>query len=160
MRRFALVVVAGAVAALVGGGSAFSAAPGPSVTGSGHIHDTRFDPALYRSFSFNAVTKPDGTVSGHVQLDNRAFNGTGIILSVDVDCLEVAGDTAWFSGIASSDDPTYDGQTALFAVKDDGEGRNASPDEITVSNFNGLNCHQSHPAPDFAVENGNVQVRG
>jgi hypothetical protein len=109
-----------------------SAEPGhQSASGSGQFHLG----LPLRTFSFSAQTAADGTAGGEAQLDNRA---SGARDHFEIDCLNVLGDIAVMSGIVrSSVDPTLVGTDVLFAVRDNGEGPGAPPDEISLA-FTGL----------------------
>jgi hypothetical protein len=64
------------------------AAPDPvlaSATGSGHM--VRPD-GTFRSFSFAATKRVDGTVTGQAQLNSRSFD---VFVHINVDCLRVVG---------------------------------------------------------------------
>jgi hypothetical protein len=93
-----------------------------SATGSGHLQVG----GELRTFSFTAVERSDGTVTGQAQNHNRL---TGAAAHVEIDCLNVVGNVAIVSGILSD---TSFFRDALFAVEDNGEGANASPDRITL----------------------------
>ncbi|MGH3082814.1 MAG: hypothetical protein ACRDNP_01925 [Gaiellaceae bacterium] len=126
-----------------------------SATGSGHLllgDDLR-------TFSFTAVERSDGSVTGQAENHNRA---TGATAHVEIDCLNVVGNVAIISG------ETRGGRTAVFAVEDNGEGANASPDRITLVITNDPDyptgvCMLVTPedAEPFLmpIEDGNVQVR-
>jgi hypothetical protein len=125
-----------------------------SATGSGHMQLG----GELRTFSFNAIEREDGSVSGHALLQARVIDTTG---HVDVDCLNVVGNVALISGTAR------DGTTRAFGVEDNGEGGNASPDRITLV-FSGPFftpgvCMVLTPADAapflMPIEDGNVQVR-
>jgi len=130
-----------------------------SATGSGQFHLG----LPLRTFSFSAHTGPDGTITGEAQLDNRA---SGARDHFEIDCLNVLGDIAVMSGtIRSSIDPTLVGTDVLFAVRDNGEGPDAPPDEISLALTGfGIACTDiTDPASlePFLVpiEQGQVQVR-
>ena len=130
---------------------------GPSATGAGH-----FDQAgELRTFSFNAITKKDGTVNGHAELHNRLQDTR---LHIDVNCLRVVGNVAIMSGVVTnSNDPTLVGDETLFSVQDNGEGAKAPPDLISLVFLfppgSGFSCDLFAVAPTNAIEGGNVQVR-
>jgi hypothetical protein len=125
-----------------------------SATGSGHLQLG----GELRTFSFSAVERSDGTVTGQAQLQARLVGQT---THVETDCLNVVGNVAIMSG------PLPTGTTAAFAVEDNGEGGNAPPDRITLLNtgpfFTPGICMLLTPgdvAPFLLpIDDGNVQVR-
>ena len=92
-----------------------------SATGSGHMQLG----GELRTFSFSAVERNDGSVTGQAQLQARLVDSTS---HVEIDCLNVVGNVAIVSGTLDS------GITGAFAVEDNGEGGNAPPDRITLLN--------------------------
>jgi len=144
-------------------------AAAPSVvqlaTGSGHFQYTSDTGVTdLRTFSFEARQFDDGTVSGNAQVKNRA---TGQTLNIHVDCLKVLGNIAVVSGIAwSATGPgNTDGDGAIFAVEDNGEGADAAPDRVTYAyTGSGLVCTDFNSAADvnpslfYDVEGGNIQI--
>ena len=125
-----------------------------SATGSGHVQLG----GELRTFSFNAVQRSDGSVTGQAQLQARLADNT---THVEIDCLNVVGNVAIVSGTLPS------GVTGAFAVEDNGEGGNAAPDRITLLNtgpfFTPGICMFLTPAVVapflLPIEHGNVQVR-
>ena len=96
-----------------------------SVTGSGHRQRT----GLYRTFSLQAQKHEDGTVSGTWQVNTHGGNearGT-------VTCFGILGNQAYLGGVfLSASDPSFVGDNVIFAVEDNGEGKNAqAPDRVT-----------------------------
>jgi hypothetical protein len=110
-----------------------------------------------RTFSFSAIERSDGSVTGQAQLVNRATGTTG---HVEIDCLNVIDNVAIVSGM------TRMGITGAFAVEDNGEGANAPPDRITLLNtgpfFTPGICMLLTPAVVtpflLPIDHGNVQV--
>jgi hypothetical protein len=86
-----------------------------------------------RTFSFAAVRDADGTVSGNVQVKNRALD---VSVHIDVDCLKFeAGNRAIAGGtITKSSNPELivPGRISVFGVEDNGEGEAAPADRITT----------------------------
>jgi hypothetical protein len=159
-----LVVLAGALALPL----AAPAADSPIVqmaTGSGHFQYTSDTGVTdLRTFSFEAQKASDGTVTGNAQVKNRA---TGQTLNIHIDCLNVLGNVAVVSGIAwSATGPgNTDGDGAIFAVDDNGQGANAAPDRVTYAyTGSGLVCTDFHSPADvnpslfYDVEGGNIQI--
>jgi hypothetical protein len=144
--------------------SAVAVRQGPSA--SGHANFT-IDGSL-RTFSFNAVTHRDGTVTGSAQANNRA---TGVKIHMNVDCLRLLpnGRGAIMSGlVARATDPTLLGLTAVFVAEDNGEGAGAPPDRLTLLfGFTQGLVTCTHPVetdPTFETDlrltmEGNLQVR-
>jgi hypothetical protein len=160
-----LVLAALPVAALVA--QPAPAAPNPvvaSATGSGHM--VRPD-GTFRSFSFAATERADGTVTGQVQLNSRGFD---VFVHIDVDCLRVEGNTAYMSGrLTHVSDPEqgFIGELNRWAVQDNGEGPDAPPDLVSSIPENPGNEDPKTCEDDMSdrpinriVQRGNVQVRG
>ena len=146
--------------AAVGAGTE-SAAADPAVqsaSGFGQVHLG----LPFRNFAFSATKQTDGTTSGQAQLE-RSDNG--ILAHIDIDCLNVLGNVAVMSGMYTrATNPALVGSDALFAVKDNGEGPGAPPDEITLA-FSGLGipCTYIIDPAQLAlffvpIESGQVQV--
>ncbi len=134
------------------------------VTGSGQSHRPSGAWAgVWRTFSFNARKYADGTVEGMFQGNNHGkpskFKGV-------ITCFEIDGNEAWIGGIMNSN-----GTLRGFRVVDNGEGSNASSDQISyVGNVqnNGFKiwvdeieyCNDQLPWPGLVeIEGGNVQIR-
>ena len=144
-------------------------AGGPSIvasaTGSGHFqYPSPTGGTALRTFSFEAHAYSDGTVSGNAQVKNRATDQT---LNIHIDCLNVLGNIAVVSGIAwSATGPgNTNGDDAIFAVEDNGQGAAAAPDKVTYAyTGTGLVCTGVHSPADldpslfYDVEGGNIQV--
>ena len=144
------------------------AADSPNVqlaTGSGHFQYTSDTGVTdLRTFSFEARKLSDGTVSGNAQVKNRA---TGQTLNIHIDCVNVLGNLAVVSGIAwSATGPgNTNGDGAIFAVEDNGQGANAAPDRVTYAyTGSGLVCTDVHSPADidnslfYDVDGGNIQI--
>lgn len=143
------------------------AAPNPVVawaTGSGHM--VRPD-GTFRSFSFTATERADGSVKGQAQLNSRSFD---VRVHFDIDCLRVDGNTAYMSGrITHVDNPAegFVGELNRWAVQDNGEGSKAQPDLVSSIPANPGNADPKTCADDNSdrplnriVQRGNVQIRG
>lgn len=87
----------------------------PAVTTNG---DTR-----KRQFSFSAHRNADGTVKGNAVLHNPAFtveNGQRYQLQIDISCMKVIGNVAFFGGLTKrTNDPNLV-DAAYFSVEDNG----------------------------------------
>lgn len=139
---------------------AFSKGSTPRATGSGHFHDTRFDPALYRSFSFSAI---EGSAKGRWQIFNR--NGPTRVEGT-VECVSFSGNRAWFAGTTTqSNIPGRIGLILGFSVVDNGRGAGAPPDQLThVPTFGSAEdyCRDQPEETVFGlidIENGDILVR-
>jgi hypothetical protein len=118
-----------------------------------------------RTFSFTAVTKSDGTVTGEVELKSRA---SGTVIHATINCLTVVGNHAYIGGVVTkSTDPEFDfvGKPCVFAVIDNGEGAGSPPDELSLfttfvnpppEDCNGDTVHNRTMHP---IEAGNIQVK-
>ena len=143
---------------------------------------------VLRTFSFNAKLLADGTARGKAQFNNR---GRPQAWKADVECVlfrSASGqpNQVWMfgtltSGYGQASDspgpfPYVEGARVLFAVEDNGEGSQATPDRIvgfaTVPEgqyqaFCPLFNQQIEPFPldgffgafSFATIRGNIQVR-
>jgi hypothetical protein len=145
------------------------AANTPSANGEGTL-----DSGL-RTFSFNARTNADGTVTGNATLINRNFTGADghspYRLQIDISCMNIVGGVAFFGGtVKSTNDPSLI-DAVYFAVKDNGEP-GAGIDQISRVAFfdNDPNttgdpqlCQFNTPNDGYlpleTIESGNIQVR-
>ena len=133
-----------------------------SATGSGHM--VRPD-GTFRSFSFTARKYADGTSKGELQLNSRSFD---VVVHIKIDCLRVVGNVAHMSGRitrVNNPDEGEVGELNRVEVRDNGEGRNAPPDQISTIPANPGDADPTTCAdpPTNAtirpVQRGNVQVR-
>jgi hypothetical protein len=152
MKRIAIVVTAFAVA-----GGVAEAATDMSASGSGHI---LFGPNN-EFITFNATRHTDGTVTGTATVHDVS---AGVTAKIDVNCLNVVGNTATISGIVtSSNESTLVGFEGIFQVVDNGEGANAPPDFMSLANFfavgTGVDCLVPSEFDLAPLQSGNVQVR-
>ena len=164
--RFALPVLAVvmlSVTAAVAQAPAASQAVVASATGSGHM--VRPDGTL-RSFSFTARQYADGTSEGELQLNSRSFD---VIVHIKIDCLRVVGNVAHMSGrITFVDNPDEGevGELNRVEVRDNGEGANAPPDQVSTIPANPGDADPTtcvDPPTNTTirtVHRGNIQVRG
>jgi hypothetical protein len=160
-----LVVLASMLAAVVAASSAAAENVTQSATGSGELEFTTDGVTALRTFAFEATMASDGSVTGEAQIDNRSVPGR---LHIQIDCLNVIGNSAVMSGtIASSTEAGVPaGASSIFGVQDNGEGASSVPDRITQQFANsGLVCTDITPS-NFSlflyllrdVEAGNIQV--
>ena len=126
------------------------------VTGSGQF--TRG--GQLRTFSFSAVKRADGTVTGEWQRFARAI---GAKAHGDVTCFTINGNQVWLGGVVERT-TTVPGEVA-WTVIDNGEGASSAPDQISLQSVGGgpgfadLLCAAQLPRPMFDVEKGNIQIR-
>jgi hypothetical protein len=129
----------------------------PSATGGGTTQEL----GETSTFTFNAVQRPNGSVTGHLVYHIRAADLT---IHMDIDCLSISGNTARLSGEVThlqGDPPDYVfvGQDAEFTVQDNGEGSQAPPDLFSdVFLFTGATCHDAFPPDPYLPTQGNIQV--
>jgi hypothetical protein len=132
------------------------------VTGSAQF----YDPArqAWRTFSINGKVMPNGSVDGTWQLRvHRGPNG-GAKLHGRVTCMVIEGNRAWLAGIVERAVGDHAGKAYGFKVVDNGEGRNAAPDQFASRRFPPSAeeyCAEqpddlAHPVHD--LEAGNIQV--
>jgi hypothetical protein len=153
------------VSVLIGAGVLLLAAPAPGgadagdrARGAGHFTE----PAGWRTFSFTAGERPDGTDRGQAQL-RGPFGDGDIVLHVRIDCLAVSGDTAVATGtvevrkLPEGAPFNPDGVYAIFAAQDNGEGTAAPPDRITTLSPASGPC-SGELTPYHDIEAGNIQV--
>lgn len=136
-----------------------------SASGGGH----RIFDAELRTFAFHAVQYSDGSVAGEVEIVNR---DQGNRIHGTVRCLRVVGNEAVVI-LEYDEQSAFPGSLGIFAVRDNGEGRSAEPDQITyayniepplwdcevmLEHFWHLTFHVSH-FPLLPIEKGNLQVK-
>ena len=146
----------GMVAALVlTGASTVSAAAIASASGSGHI----LFATTHEFITFSAKRDSNGVVTGTAVVHDIT---AGVTARIDVNCLNVVGNTATISGIVTkSSDPTLEGFEGVFQVVDTGEG--GTPDLMSLANFHepgvGSDCSVPGEFDLVPLTSGNVQVR-
>jgi len=88
-----------------------------------------------RHLQFSANAKADGSVSGQY---NLTFQGSGNTrVHAEVTCVRVVGDQAWIGGVnKSSTDPNFVGLESGFRVEDNGQGRGAAADRVSLMILN------------------------
>jgi hypothetical protein len=159
MRKIFTVAFAAATLAFA---TTAAAALGASASGSGSIH---FGSSA-ESLSFSAMQQVGTLASGHAVIRDLTAAGE-VTVMVDVNCLNVIGNIAVVSGtVVRSSNPTAVpvGDTAYFAVQDNGEGGSAvGPDLMTLANFyapgTGPDCNAVGDLDFAPIESGNFQVR-
>ena len=143
-----------------------SATSTPSSNGHGGITLTNTNgDSVKRQFSFSAVTKKDGTVTGTAELRNPSFDPVYRV-QIDVSCLKVTGNVASFGGtVKHTTDPVFNNEfsQAFWTVVDNGEpGKNDTISEMFFDNVvPPSSCQFITPTdfPQIPIENGNVQVK-
>ena len=137
-------------------------------TGSGHFQWGE----KIRTFAFTASQYEDGSASGQWQIVNRAQGNKN---HFEVACIGVVGNTAYIGGMVKHGDVGSPGDHAIFRVMDNGEGKNAPDDLVTLTWVftTGVDVltpfcadppgYWADPAnnvalPWLVVEKGNVQV--
>ncbi len=127
-----------------------------SVTGSGHFTQG----GQLRTFSFSAVKRADGTVTGEWQRFARAI---GAKAHGDVTCFSIAGNQAWLGGVVERT-TTIPGEVG-WTVVDNGQGANSPADQISLQNVGGAPgfadtfCGDQPTKTMFDIEKGNIQIR-
>jgi hypothetical protein len=116
-------------------------------------------------YSFTALsTQPPPTAKGEVDLHTLFTFGQEAHVHIDVDCLTIVGNQAWFSGPARrfvlGGVVQPPGLYLVFRVEDNGEGATAPPDRASPA-FSGppMGCMLMPPFPLIPTANGNVQVQ-
>ena len=115
--------------------------------------------------SFIALsTNPAPAAKGQVQMHTVFTFGSEATVHIEVDCLVIVGNQAWFSGPAKK--YVIDGVAQppglylAFRVQDNGEGANDPPDAASPG-FSGppMACQLMPAFPLVPNANGNIQVR-
>jgi hypothetical protein len=116
-------------------------------------------------YSFTALsTGPLAAAKGEIQLHTTFVGDVESNVHLDVDCLVIVGNQAWFSGPATrwtlGGIPQPPGLYLLFRVVDNGEGAN-DPADLGSPAFSGppMGCRLMPPFPLLPSANGNIQVR-
>jgi hypothetical protein len=126
----------------------------PSATGAGHFQVN----GGLRTFSFTAhSTGPGTTAEGEAQLDNR---GQGVFDHIHIDCMFIGGHTADIGGtITSSNNPTQVGLHGVFSVIDNGQGKNAPADQMTLFYIPDPGCIYHFTGLYYSIDGGSIHVR-
>ena len=140
------------------------------MTGRGASHVVfLFEPPVgpegtFRSFSFSARRFAEGTSAGQLQLNSRSFD---VLVHIKVDCLHVVGNVAHMSGRitrVSNPEEGEVGELNRVEVRDNGEGGNAPPDQVSTIPANPDDADPTTASSRrrtlrSAVQRGDVQVR-
>ncbi len=172
LRTFLLVCALAFVAGAMKTAVAFAYTNLPSATGFGDVRDD-YTPARI-SLAFSAITKSEGPtsapqdniVTGQAEYHNVDVNGENTRLHIEVNCLNIGPDatTATISGVViTASDPNAVGATAIFRVRDGGEGNNNEADGITqvftIAPDLNRDCFTNTGIQPVPIRAGNVQVR-
>jgi hypothetical protein len=134
----------------------------PKATGNGQVTIS----GKLRTFAFTAQRMPDGSVKGMGNIQNRS---RGNHVKFDIDCLRIEGNTAIMSGIVvATTDPAFEEGPVWFRAIDNGEGRSAASDEMTLVGIYPAGaiaptCSVDDPfvlGTQTVIEGGNIQVHG
>ena len=127
----------------------------PSANGQGQVLVND----VLRHFSFHAITKQNGTVTGNGVLNYNGNENTQIKFAID--CLNVNGNFATMSGVVTSSNLEIwpAGTPVSFSVEDNGEGAGSDPDQITLLQQSpGFDCYSWPGLPLNQIIGGNIQV--
>jgi hypothetical protein len=109
-------------------------------------------------FSFHALRFSDGTTKGWYHAQVRLRPPRARIIA-RIDCLHVVGNVAWMGGvIESAVDPDNVGRRLFVKAVDNGEGAEASPDEIGGA-WRDADCTTEPDAELKPLLGGNVEIR-
>jgi hypothetical protein len=124
-------------------------------------HDADMFDNTDANFSLIAIEYKDGRIKG--EWTDQFGQGEGGV-HVDVDCVFVAGNQAWVSGIIRSG--TFQGvdvtdQPAITRVADLGKSANDPPDAISFTFIGvvGVSCTDAPDLPLFPMTDGQVTVK-
>ena len=134
-------------------------AAGPSVNGQGTLSfdGIPIEGEGFRHFTFHARVLKDGSVQGNGVL---TYIGGVRNISFDINCLNVDGNHAIMSGVTTRDNqfPENEGNPFWFEVFDNGEGKNADPDQMSLYFWTAATCEIDFAVDLYDIEGGNVQV--
>ena len=144
---------------LMGPGVALAGPPAQTVTGGGTIDTYGPWPGVEIKTEISAQIDADGVASGMVQ--GVALYSGKLMLHVDIDCLDIEDNKAWFSGtIKHIDYPGWAGQSFIGGVIDRGDGHSVKDGRSYFFIGFPYNCEFLHPDPEiFEWTRGDVQVR-
>ena len=112
------------------------------------------------NYSGSAVRMADGTARGQV---NDTFSGGGAGLHASIDCLHVAGNDAWLSGVIERDTTPrgFDlaGFPVIFRVHDNGTAAGEPYDVVSASQIgNPTPCYMEPDIRMLDYQNGQVTI--
>ena len=165
---YIMILVIAAITAIASASGLYKfSAKGKGVMSARTAKNTRADK---REFSFNAYIDQDGTVSGNAILVNPEFGGDGLNesyqLELDISCMNVVGDTAFFGGTTqrTSDPNLVD--AAYFSVQEDAYGSRKisqvhffDDDPNTVGDPQLCMGNQPGDFPMEPIESGDIDIR-
>jgi hypothetical protein len=128
--------------------------PAAAATGAGHFQVN----GGLRTFSFTARSTGPGTAArGEAQLDNR---GQDVVEHIQIDCMFIGGHTADIGGTVTSSSNSADvGLHGVFSVIDNGQGKNASADQMTLFYSPEPGCIYNYTGLYYSIDGGSVHVR-
>jgi hypothetical protein len=168
LRILSVVCVITFLSGVIWTAAAFAQSNQPSsASGFGERRDNGL--GLRETLAFNAVQHSDGTVTGeaeyHLVRDDVWFP-QNFRANVEINCLRLDpdGKTATMSGVVkNSSEANAEGATALFRVRDGGEGNRNESDGVTplflLAPFLNRNCNITTGIQPAPITAGNVQVR-
>ena len=114
-------------------------------------------PGCDANFSLVANMKADGSVSGQYQ---DTFNGGGAGIHVDIDCMNIDGNTAVVGGVITKGTDII-GLRALTALVDNGTNSHDVQDQISFSFFTVNDCGSLTVAdfPLLNLDKGQVKIK-
>jgi len=117
-------------------------------------------PGCDANYSGSAVRMADGSARGQV---NDTFAGGGAGLHATIDCLHVAGNDAWLSGVIKHGTTPrgFDlaGFPVIFRVRDNGTSAAEPPDAVSASQIgNATPCYMEPDIRMFDYSNGQVTI--
>lgn len=159
MRTVLLLLLIVLAVSLIGTGVAWAGSPVHKVTGSGIIDTYGPWPGVEIETELSAQIDADGIARGMVE--GVALYSGKVMLQVDIDCLDVEDNKAWFSGtIRHIDYPPWAGQSFIAGVIDRDEGRTINDGRSYFFISFPYNCEILHPDPEvFEWAAGDVQVQ-
>ena len=101
-------------------------------------------PGCDANFSLTAVQRADGSVTGEWTDRFSQVNGGGGV-TVVVNCVNVAGNEAWVSGVVKVPKNLV-GLPLIARVRDNGTSANDPPDEISFTEFDSFGGCNAAPA--------------
>ena len=159
MRTGLLLLLVVLASGLIGARAAVAGPPVHKVTGGGIIDTYGPWPGIEIETEISAQIDAGGVASGIVQ--GVAVYSGKVMLAVDIDCLVVEDNKAWFSGtIRQIDYPPWAGQSFIAGVIDRGDGHAPQDGRSYFFISFPYNCEILHPDPAvFEWANADVQVQ-